>query len=94
MPVSYRSDDHHLVETIAWRPERPAERVTDRILLSRSTSSSFVVTTKAGDVVINTGTTFQGARHRERFEELLGRPLDVKAIVLTQSHNEDMLCLL
>ena len=37
-------------------------------------------------MVVNTGTAYQGGRHRERFEQALGRPLDVRAIVFTQSH--------
>lgn len=86
----YRSADHHLVKAVAWEPARPAERVNDHILLSRSTSSSFLVTTNDGDVVINTGTPYQGGRHRERYETLLGRSLDVKTIILTQSHPDHM----
>ena len=70
----------------AWQPERPAERIADDILMSRGTSHSYLVTSPAGDVVINTGTAYQGARHRERYEQLLGRSLHVKAIVFTQSH--------
>src|SRR5271156_5472556 len=54
--------------------------------MSRSNSYSYLVCADDGDVVVNTGTPYQGARHRERFEQAIGRPLDVRAIVLTQSH--------
>src|SRR5207249_2771929 len=56
------------------------------ILMSRSNSNSYLVSTGDGDVVINTGTLHQGERHRERFEQALSRPLDVRKIVFTQSH--------
>lgn len=82
----YSSKNHPVIEMIAWHPEREAERINDHIVMSRSTSNAYVVTSDAGDVVINTGTPYQGARHRERFEALLGRKLDVSKIVFTQSH--------
>lgn len=85
-----RSADHPLVELCAWRPEREAERVTDAIVMSRGTSSSYLVADPAGDVVINTGTAYQGGRHRERYEELLGRALRVTKVILTQSHPDHM----
>jgi glyoxylase-like metal-dependent hydrolase (beta-lactamase superfamily II) len=86
----FSSVDHQLTASTRWDPERPAERVNDHILMSRSNSNSYLVTTDDGDVVINTGTLHQGERHRERFEELLGRPLDVRKIVFTQSHPDHM----
>ncbi len=81
-----RSIDHPIVSLVAWEPDRAAERVSDSILMSRGTSYSYLVTSAAGDVVINTGTPYQGSRHRQRYEQLIDRPLDVKAIVFTQSH--------
>jgi glyoxylase-like metal-dependent hydrolase (beta-lactamase superfamily II) len=84
------SADHRIIEAVAWVPEREAERISDDILLSRGTSNSYLLTTPDGDVVINTGTGYQGERHRERYETLLGRALDVRAIVLTQSHPDHM----
>jgi len=86
----YTSSTHHLITAVAWEPARPAERVNDHILLSRGTSSSYLVTTTDGDVVINTGTAYQGERHRERYEELLGRALNVRKIIFTQSHPDHM----
>jgi len=82
----YSSKDHRFEALCAWEPERPAEKVTDAILLSRGISSSYLITTEAGDVVVNTGTKLEGDRHRERFEQLLGRPLSVAKIVFTQDH--------
>jgi alkyl sulfatase BDS1-like metallo-beta-lactamase superfamily hydrolase len=86
----YRSADHQLVRSTKWEPERPAERVSDHILMSRCTSNSYLVTSDDGDVVINTGTLYQGARTRERYEQELGRALDVRTIVFTQSHPDHM----
>lgn len=83
---TYSTKNHPVIEMIAWRPTEPAERINDHILMSRSTSNAYVVTSDEGDVVINTGTSYQGERHRERFEALLGRKLDVRKIVFTQSH--------
>jgi alkyl sulfatase BDS1-like metallo-beta-lactamase superfamily hydrolase len=64
--------------------------VNDHILLSRGTSSSYLVTTDDGDVAINVGTPYQGDRHRERYEQLLGRPLNVKTVIFTQCHPDHM----
>ena len=82
----YNTRDHSVIASIAWEPEKSAERINDHILMSRGTSNSYVVTSDDGEVVINTGTPYQGARHRERFEQLLGRPLNVRNILFTQSH--------
>jgi alkyl sulfatase BDS1-like metallo-beta-lactamase superfamily hydrolase len=84
------SRDHPLIASVRWEPERPAERIADDVLMSPGTSNSYLVETRAGDVVINTGTPYQGQRHRERYEALLGRPLQVRVIVLTQSHPDHM----
>src|ERR1700722_8976986 len=77
---------HRMLHSTEWLPSRPAEQVNDHIWMSRSNSYPYLVTSDDGDLVINTGTVYQGARHRERFEQAIGRPLDVRAIVLTQSH--------
>lgn len=78
--------EHRMIASTSWLPTRPAEQVNDHIWMSRSNSYPYLVASDEGDLVINTGTTYQGARHRERFEQAIGRPLDVRAIVLTQSH--------
>jgi len=84
--TKYRTLDHPMIQLIAWDPQRPAEWINDHIAMVRATSNAYVVTGEDGDVVINTGTGQQGARVREKFEELLGRPLDVRKLVFTQSH--------
>ena len=71
-------------------PEDRALQVTDQIWTSAGTTDSHLVAAPGGDVVINTGYHYQGPRHRERYEEGLGRPLDVRAIVLTQSYPEQL----
>ncbi len=81
----YASADHHLVKAIEWDPAKPAERINDFLLMSRGCSNSYVVTSDAGDVVINTGSQAETG-HRARFEALLGRPLKVAKIVFTQDH--------
>jgi len=82
----YRTLDHPMMPMIAWDPQRPAERIHDHLLMVRATSNAYVLTGDDGDVVINTGTGAQGKRVREKFEELLGRPLKVAKIIFTQSH--------
>src|SRR4051794_32383405 len=84
------SSDHPLVAAIAWDASLPGEQINDHVLMSRGTSNGYLVTTDDGDVVINTGMAYQGARYRERYEELLGRPLEVRKIILTQSHPDHM----
>jgi glyoxylase-like metal-dependent hydrolase (beta-lactamase superfamily II) len=78
--------EHRMIHSTEWLPSKPAEQVNDHIWMSRSNSYPYLVASDDGDLVINSGTVFQGPRHRERFEHALGRPLDVRALVLTQSH--------
>jgi alkyl sulfatase BDS1-like metallo-beta-lactamase superfamily hydrolase len=78
--------EHRLIASTRWDPGLPAEPVNDHILMSRANSNRYLVTTAAGDVVINTGDAAQAPRHRQRWEQALGRRLDVKAIIFTQSH--------
>jgi alkyl sulfatase BDS1-like metallo-beta-lactamase superfamily hydrolase len=78
--------DHPMVVNCAWLPSRPAEQVNDHIWLSRSNSYPYLIANPAGDVVINTGVSHQGPRHRERFEQAIGRPLNVHTLIITQSH--------
>jgi alkyl sulfatase BDS1-like metallo-beta-lactamase superfamily hydrolase len=77
---------HRMLHSTAWLPTRPADQVNDHIWFSRSNSYPYLVASDDGDLVINTGTHYQGERHRERFEQAVGRPLNVRTIVLTQSH--------
>lgn len=90
MTLNYRSSDHRMVDLVRWDPDQPARRVNDHILLSPGVSWSYVITSGSGDVVVNTGMPAEGVRHRERFEQLLGRPLKVAKIVITQSHPDHM----
>jgi alkyl sulfatase BDS1-like metallo-beta-lactamase superfamily hydrolase len=82
----YRQADHPRLKVNEWRPEAGAERINEFIVMSSSVTNSYVVTAEKGDVVINTGMPDHGARHRERFEQLLGRPLNIKKVVFTQDH--------
>ena len=84
--TQYRTLDHPMMAAIAWDPEAPAERINDHILMVRATSNVYVVTGDDGDVVINTAPAHQGERAKEKFEEMLGRPLNVAKIIFTQSH--------
>ncbi len=86
----YRVADHRLNDLVRWDPALPARRINDHILVSPGCSWSYVVTSDDGDVVINAGMPHEAERHRERFEQLLGRPLDVRALVFTQSHADHM----
>jgi glyoxylase-like metal-dependent hydrolase (beta-lactamase superfamily II) len=82
----YKQVDHPRLKVNEWRPEQGAERINDFILMSSGVTNCYVVTSDRGDVVINTGMPGQGQRHRERFEKLQGRPLNIKKIVFTQDH--------
>jgi alkyl sulfatase BDS1-like metallo-beta-lactamase superfamily hydrolase len=90
MTLKYRFGDHRMVDLVRWDPDQSARRINDHILLSPGVSWSYVVTSDNGDVVVNTGMPIEGPRHRERFEQLLGRPLKVAKVVVTQSHPDHM----
>lgn len=81
---------HRMLRESRWIPEESAEQVTDRVWTSHGVTDSHLVTTSAGDVVINTGFASHGARHRERYEEALGRSLDVHTLVFTQAYYEQI----
>ena len=59
-------------------------RINDFIYESPDLSNSFLVTTDDGDVIINTGATGNGPKHKARFATVSQQP--VRHIVLTQSH--------
>jgi len=82
----YSTLKHVALSAITWDPASPAEWVNDHIVLAHATSNAYLITGDEGDVVINTGVVNQGARIREKFEELIGRKLKVAKIVFTQSH--------
>ncbi len=82
----YSSQDHRFHVAVRWAPEDPAVEIAEGVYMSSANSNRYLVTTPDGDVLINTGQSSQAVRHRERFEQLLGRPLRVKKIIYTQSH--------
>jgi len=82
----FRTLDHPIMAMIAWNPERPAEWINDHILMVHATSNVYVIIGDDGDVVLNSGTAAQGAAIRQKFEALLGRALDVRKLIFTQSH--------
>jgi glyoxylase-like metal-dependent hydrolase (beta-lactamase superfamily II) len=88
--TAHTTADHRMMRESRWIHDEEAERVSDRILTSHGVTDSHLVSTSAGDVVINTGFASHGARHRERYEQLLGRPLDVRALVFTQAYYEQI----
>lgn len=56
----------------------------DGIFMSKNIANSYLVTTDAGDVLINTGTDFEAGAIKERFARVSNRPL--KVITFTQGH--------
>jgi len=86
--TKFRTLDHPVIGMISWDPQRPAEWINDHIAMVHAITNAYLVTTDDGDVVINSGTEQQGARIREKFEELLGRRLDVRKLIFTQNHTD------
>jgi len=84
--TQFRTLDHPIMSMIAWNPERPAEWINDHILMVHATSNVYVITGDDGDIVLNSGTAGQGVAIRQKFETLLGRPLNVRKLIFTQSH--------
>ena len=86
--TTYRTLDHPVIRMIHWDPQRPAEWINDHIAMVHAISNAYLIAGADGDVVINAGTEQQGTRIREKFEELLGRRLDVRKLVFTQNHTD------
>jgi len=68
---------------------RPADRerrrqVADGIYLSEGYSNAYLIVTREGRIVVNTGMGFEAPLHKEYFDALDGGP--VRYIVLTQGH--------
>jgi len=84
--TKFRTLDHPIMATIAWDPQRPAEWINDHILMAAATSNVYLIIGEEGDVVINSGAASQGAAIRNKFETLLGRALNVRNLIFTQSH--------
>ena len=88
MPFSTAS--HRMMDATEWAPDEAAYRITDTLWTSPATTDSHLATTAEGEVVINTGFAYAAPRHRERYEEALGRPLDVRKIIYTQAYFEQV----
>lgn len=68
---------------------RPADRerrgrVADGIYLSEGYSNAYLIVTREGRIVVNTGMGFEAPVHKEYFDAIDGGP--VRYIVLTQGH--------
>jgi glyoxylase-like metal-dependent hydrolase (beta-lactamase superfamily II) len=61
-----------------------ATRINDFIFMSEGASNSYLVTTDAGNVLINTGLGIEAPVHKRCFDEVSGAPL--RYILLTQGH--------
>ena len=64
--------------------QKEATRVDDIVWLSEGMSNSYLVVTRAGRVVINTGLGFEAPVHKRNFDAVDGGP--VRYILLTQGH--------
>ena len=62
--------------------------ITDDIFMSQDVSNCYLVRTGEGALLVNTGTTLLGEKHRERFERVSDEP--IRTIVFTQSHPDHM----
>jgi alkyl sulfatase BDS1-like metallo-beta-lactamase superfamily hydrolase len=64
--------------------DQDAIDVGDGIFMSRNIANSYLVTTSDGDVLINTGTDFEAAQIKARFDRVSSGP--VRVITFTQGH--------
>lgn len=62
----------------------PVVRIHELVYMSPGITNTYLVTTPAGDVVINTGLVVEGAIHRERFSAVRQAP--IACVILTQAH--------
>jgi len=86
--TQFRTLDHPVIRMISWDPLRPAEWINDHIAMVHAITNAYVIVGDDGDIVVNSGTEQQGPRIREKFEELLGRPLNVRKLIFTQNHTD------
>ncbi len=71
-------------DAIAASRGEPAIDVGDGIWLSPGLSNSYLLTTDAGRIVVNTGMGFEGPLHRRVFDSVDTAPL--RTVILTQGH--------
>jgi len=71
---------------LAGEAQADATAVTDFIYMSQDVSNAYLVTTSAGDVLVNAGTAQGGPRHKALFAKVSGAP--IKYAVITQSHGD------
>lgn len=62
----------------------PAVRIHERIFMSEGASNAYLVTTREGDVLINTGLGIEAPLHRQAFQSASGAP--IRYILITQGH--------
>lgn len=60
------------------------EPINDFIHLSEGLSNSFLITTSEGNIVVNTGLSFEAPYHKKNYEALSDAP--TRYIILTQGH--------
>ena len=63
---------------------QPAIDIGDGIFMSKNIANSYLVGSRDGDLLINTGTHFEAPQIKHRFTDISDRPL--RAIVFTQGH--------
>jgi glyoxylase-like metal-dependent hydrolase (beta-lactamase superfamily II) len=63
---------------------QPAVDICDGIFMSKNIANSYLVASRDGDLLINTGTDFEAPQIKQRFADASDRPL--RAIVFTQGH--------
>ena len=86
MPATVNSQAHRIAGVTRWHPEADAQWIAPDVLMSPGNSNSYLVAGPGGDVLINVGWSGEAARHRERYEQALGRELALQKIVFTQTH--------
>jgi alkyl sulfatase BDS1-like metallo-beta-lactamase superfamily hydrolase len=62
----------------------PAQEVSPGIWMSPGLSNSFMLTTDAGRIVLNTGMGFEGPVHRANYDAI--DPAPIRYVILTQGH--------
>jgi glyoxylase-like metal-dependent hydrolase (beta-lactamase superfamily II) len=68
----------------AGESQTDAIPITDFIFMSQDVSNSYLVTTPAGDVLVNCGTVRGGPRHKALFSKVSNHPINYA--IITQSH--------